>query len=52
MAALGELFFDLLMDLNFALVRLNLLLHLVVLEDQDLGLLGLVLQLCRQLVIL
>ena len=40
------------MDLNFPLIRLNLLLHLVVLKDEDLGLLGLVLELSSQLMVL
>lgn len=49
---LGQLFLDFLVDLDLALVSLNLLLHLVILEDEDLGLLRLVLQLGRQLVVL
>ena len=40
------------MDFNLALVGLDLLLHLVVLEDEDLRLLRLVLELGRKLVIL
>ena len=50
--ALGKLLLDLLVDFDLPLVSLNLSLHLVVLEDEDLSLLGLVLQLCRQLMIL
>ena len=37
--ALSEFLLDLLVDLDLALVCLYLLLHLVVLEDEDLGLL-------------
>ena len=36
---LGQLFLNLFVDLNLTLVGLNLLLHLVVLEDQNLSLL-------------
>ena len=43
MTALSEFLLDLLVDLDLALVRLYLLLHLVVLEDEDLCLLRLVL---------
>lgn len=42
-ATLGQLFLNFLVDLDLTLVRLNLVLHLVVLEDEDLGLLRLVL---------
>lgn len=52
MTALGKLLLDLLVDLDLTLVRLNLPLHLVVLEDENFGLLRLVLQLGRQLMIL
>jgi hypothetical protein len=41
----SEFLFDLLVNLDFALVRFNLLLHLVVLENKDFSLLRLVLQL-------
>ena len=40
------------MDLYFPLIRLDLLLHFVVLEDKDLSLLGLVFELSCQLMIL
>ena len=48
----SEFLLDLFMNLNFALVRFNLLLHLVVLEDEDLSLLRLMFQLSGQLVVL
>lgn len=48
----GELLFDFLVDLNLPLVGFDLLLHLVVLVNQNFSLLRLMLQLCRQLVIL
>jgi len=50
--ALSKLFLDFFMDFNLALVGLDLLLHLVVLKDEDLRLLRLVLELGRKLVIL
>lgn len=50
--SLGQLLFHFFVDLDFSLVRLDLLLHLVILKDQDLCLLRLVLQLGRQLVVL
>ena len=52
MAPLRQLFLHLLVDLYFPLIRLDLLLHLVVLEDEDLSLLGLVLELSSQLMVL
>ena len=51
-APLGQLFLHLLVDLYFPLIRLDLLLHFVVLEDEDLSLLGLVFELCSQLMVL
>ena len=51
-APLRQLFLHLLVDLYFSLIRLDLLLHLVVLEDEDLSLLGLVLELSSQLMVL
>ena len=50
--SLGELLLDLLVDLDLALVRLDLCLHLIVLEDEDLSLLRLMLQLGGQLMVL
>ena len=47
-----QLLLDFLVNLDLTLVRLNLLLHLIVLVYEDLGLLGLVLQFCGQLVVL
>ena len=52
MGALSKLFLDFFMDFNLALVGLDLLLHLVVLENEDLRLLRLVFELGRKLVIL
>lgn len=52
MAPLGQLLLYLLVDLYFPLIRLDLLLHFVVLEDEDLSLLGLVLELSSQLMVL
>ena len=52
MRTFGQFLFDLFMDFYFALVSFYLVLHLIVLEDEDLGLLRLVLQLCGELVIL
>ena len=52
MAPLGQLLLYLLVDLYFPLIRLDLLLHFVVLEDEDLSLLGLVLELRSQLMVL
>ncbi len=52
MGPFSEFFFDLFMDLDFALICLNLLLHLVVLVNQYLSLLRLVFELSGQLVIL
>ena len=52
MGSLGQLLLNLLVDLYLALIRFNLRLHLVVLEDEDLCLLRLVLQLGGQLMIL
>jgi len=49
---LGQLFLDFLVDLGLTLVRFNLLLHLVVLDDEELGLLGLVFEFGGQLVVL
>ena len=49
---LGQFLLHLLVDLNLALVRLNLLLHLVVLVDKNFGLLGLMLQFGGKLMIL
>ena len=40
------------MDLYIPLIRLDLLFHLVVLEDEDLSLLGLVFELSSQLMVL
>ena len=51
-APLRQLLLHLLVDLDLALVGLNLLLHLVVLEDEDFCLFGLVLQLGGQLMVL
>ena len=51
-APLRQLLLHLLVDLDLALVGLNLLLHLVVLEDEDFCLFGLVLQLGCQLMVL
>ena len=52
MAPLGQLLLYLLVDLYFPLIRLDLLLHFVVLEDEDLSLLGLVFELSSQLMVL
>ena len=52
MASFGKFFFDLFVDFNLALVSLDLLLHLVILEDQDFSLLGLMLELRSELVVL
>ena len=51
-APLRQLLLHLLVDLDLALVGLNLLLHLVVLEDEDFCLFGLMLQLGCQLMVL
>jgi len=50
--SLGQLFLDFLVDLSLALVRFNLLLHLVVLDDEEFGLLGLMFEFGGQLVVL
>ena len=50
--AFSKLLLDLFMDFDLALISLNLLLHLVVLEDQDLSLLRLMLKLGCELVVL
>ena len=50
--SLGELLLDLFVDLDLALVRLDLCFHLVVLENEDLRLLRLMLQLGGQLMVL
>uniref|UniRef100_A0A7S3MM06 Uncharacterized protein n=1 Tax=Favella ehrenbergii TaxID=182087 RepID=A0A7S3MM06_9SPIT len=50
--SLCQLLLDFFVDLDFALVSLNLLLHLVVFEDQNFGLFRLMLELGRQLMIL
>ena len=52
MAPLGQLLLYLFMDLYIPLIRLDLLFHLVVLEDEDLSLLGLVFKLGGQLMVL
>ena len=52
MRPLRQLLFDFLVDLSLSLERFNLLLHLVVFDDQELGLLGLMLKLCCQLMVL
>ena len=48
----GQLLFNLFVDLNLALVGLDLRFHLVVLEYENLSLFRLMLQLCRELVVL
>jgi len=48
----GEFFFDLFVDLHVSFQCFNLCLHLVVFVDELLGLLGLVLEFSRQLLIL
>ena len=52
MTPLGQLLLHLLVDLDLSLVRFDLLLHFVVLEDEDLSLLRLVLEFSSQLVVL
>ena len=52
MAPLSQLLLYLFMDLYIPLIRLDLLFHLVVLEDEDLSLLGLVFKLGSQLMVL
>ena len=52
MAPLSQLLLYLFMDLYIPLIRLDLLFHLVVLEDEDLSLLGLVFKLGGQLMVL
>ena len=51
-APLGQLLLHLFVDLYIPLIRLDLLLHFVVLEDEDLSLLGLVFKLSSQLMVL
>ena len=50
--ALGKLLLDLFMDLNLALVSLDLRFHFVVLVDQDLRLLRLMFEFGRELMVL
>ena len=52
MGALCQFFFDVLMDLDFALKRFNLVQQFIVLSDYDFSLLALKFQLIRQLIIL
>lgn len=52
MAAFRQLLFDVAVDLDISLYLLHLTAHLVVFEEQFLGLLGLAFELRRQLVIL
>ena len=51
-ASFGEFLFDLFVDFDLTLVSLDLLLHLVILEDQDFSLFGLMLEFRGELMVL
>ena len=52
MASFGKFLFDLFVDFDLTLVSLDLLLHLVILEDQDFSLFGLMFELRGELMVL